>query len=370
MKVGLTDAYGFTAKHLQWFSLTQNTLDEFIPIPPSFFEPNSVSVALHECDVIVHSARAHRGNSAETDIYDTNLFFAKRLIVACQQLEKKPAIIFVSSIHALKRQTSYGKAMYDAGLLFKDYGEKEQVSVTNVLVPHEFGEWGEPFSYSVVSTWCHELATGIQSIVNPDGVVELIHIQKIAHRIYDLMHAPIPGDVSMEGQKMSVSDLYVKLAAFKESYCNDVIPYFENQLELELFNTLRAHLFVDSNFYPRDIHVRSDVRGELFELIKERTGGQIFISSTKPGCVRGNHFHTRKIERFCVLQGDAEISMKQPITHAEKTFRVSGTMPQYIDMPTFFSHNITNVGSSDLITAFWTNEIFNPNDSDTYQFVC
>ena len=35
-------------------------------------------------------------------------------------------------------------------------------------------------------------------------------------------------------------------------------------------------------------------------------------------------------------------------------------------MPIWYTHNITNIGDTDLITLFWINEPYNPEDADTY----
>ena len=47
-------------------------------------------------------------------------------------------------------------------------------------------------------------------------------------------------------------------------------------------------------------------------------------------------------------------------------FRVSGTEPCVVDMPTMWAHDITNVGSDELLTAFWSNDLFDPEHPDTY----
>lgn len=110
----------------------------------------------------------------------------------------------------------------------------------------------------------------------------------------------------------------------------------------------------------------SDDRGELFEAIKCLNAGQSFISTTKPGITRGNHYHSKKIERFLVLQGDAIIRIRNILSDEIIEYVVNGESPSYIDMPTFHTHNITNTGDNDLITLFWANEIFDPEQPDTF----
>jgi UDP-2-acetamido-2,6-beta-L-arabino-hexul-4-ose reductase len=117
--------------------------------------------------------------------------------------------------------------------------------------------------------------------------------------------------------------------------------------------------------WPIPIEVYDDARGRLFELIKT-TAGQAFVCITKPGCVRGNHYHTRKLERFFVVQGEAEISVRSIYNDRAVTVRVTGSNPEFVDIPLLHAHNIKNVGKSDLILLVWASEIFSPEDPDTF----
>jgi UDP-2-acetamido-2,6-beta-L-arabino-hexul-4-ose reductase len=101
-------------------------------------------------------------------------------------------------------------------------------------------------------------------------------------------------------------------------------------------------------------------------LIKLNTGGQVSFSTTKPSITRGNHFHTRKIERFSVIQGEAVIQLRRIGTERVFEFRLSGQHPAYVDMPVWYTHNITNVGDSELLTVFWISEFYDPTDPDTF----
>jgi UDP-2-acetamido-2,6-beta-L-arabino-hexul-4-ose reductase len=111
--------------------------------------------------------------------------------------------------------------------------------------------------------------------------------------------------------------------------------------------------------------LHTDIRGSLFEAIKSPNGGQSFMSITHPGITRGNHYHTRKVERFLVTGGEAEIKLRHLFGNEVQTFRVTGEQPSYIDIPTLHTHNITNIGTSTLTTLFWTHELFDPASPDT-----
>ena len=90
------------------------------------------------------------------------------------------------------------------------------------------------------------------------------------------------------------------------------------------------------------------------------------FSTTLPGITRGNHFHTRKIERFAVIKGEALIQLRRIGTDNIIEFYLTGEDPSYVDMPIWYTHNIKNIGQDVLYTNFWINEPYDPNNSDTY----
>lgn len=109
-----------------------------------------------------------------------------------------------------------------------------------------------------------------------------------------------------------------------------------------------------------------DDRGSFVETAKLSSGGQISFSTTRPGITRGNHFHTRKAERFVVIKGKARIQLRRVGTDKVISFELDGSAPSYVDMPVWHTHNITNTGGEDLYTIFWINEQYDPNDPDTF----
>lgn len=45
---------------------------------------------------------------------------------------------------------------------------------------------------------------------------------------------------------------------------------------------------------------------------------------------------------------------------------VSEDKLQVIDIPPGYTHNIENLGDKDMVTIMWANELFDPENSDTY----
>jgi len=114
------------------------------------------------------------------------------------------------------------------------------------------------------------------------------------------------------------------------------------------------------------LEIKKDERGELFEVFKFSNTGQIFYSSTEPGAVRGNHYHTRKKEVFCLIEGEAKIRQRNRETNEIEEKIVSGNTPELVEMKLNWTHNIQNIGNKKMKLLVWVNEIFNPSNSDTF----
>ena len=112
--------------------------------------------------------------------------------------------------------------------------------------------------------------------------------------------------------------------------------------------------------------MNTDDRGSFVETVKLNSGGQVSFSTTVPGITRGNHFHTRKAERFAVIQGKAKIEFRRIDSDKVFSFELDGSQPSFVDMPIWHTHNITNIGDETLLTIFWINEHFDPEDMDTF----
>lgn len=368
-KVGVTGYKDFLGKHLSWFLYPYRNEIEIVKIGNSFFQGNGDKLrnAVNKCDVIVHLSASHLKNSDESKIYSTNIELADKLMLACEKATKVPHIIYASSTQ-IETNSTYGKAKKDVGEMLSLFCEKHKIPASILVIPNEFGEFGEPFDTSVVSTFCHQLAIEEQSEVNEDASVNLVHNQEIAKLIFELIKSPKTGLIKVKGTEIKLSKLYGILSNFKEKYSNDIIPYLEDSFHISLFNTLRSHLFT-SGFYPKELTLHTDERGSLVEVLKSISGGQVYISTTNHGYIRGNHYHTRKIERFCVVKGTADIKIKNLFSGKEIVISVDGKNPMYIDMPTFCAHNLVNTGNDELITVFWANEIYNKEDPDTIEYI-
>jgi UDP-2-acetamido-2,6-beta-L-arabino-hexul-4-ose reductase len=309
----------------------------------------------------VHLAGANRGKDAE--VFEGNIAPARDLKAACERTGAKPNIIYASSTH-IQQDTAYGRSKLEAGDILCSFADKAGVSFTNLVIPHVFGEHGRPFYNSVTSTFCYQLANGEQPEIIKDGDLELIHAQRLCDHILHHIRSASHSDIRLNGRSMKVSELLDRLCAMSETYENHIIPDTTDPLDRELFNTYRSYLYPRK--YPCHPTVHQDMRGRLLELIKSGGGGQSFISFTKAGITRGNHFHLRKIERFFVISGHAIIRVRRLFDDTVREFKMDGAKPGYIDIPTMHTHEITNTGESELVTLFWADELFDPTQPDTY----
>lgn len=315
--------------------------------------------ALEGTDRLIHLAGVNRGTAEE--VRAGNIEFAQQLADALRKADKPPTeVVFANSVQA-GNDTPYGQAKAEAGEILRAAAEAVGASYLNVALPNIFGEHGRPFYNSVVATFCHLLERGEEPEINKDNELVLLHAQNAAEILVGSV-----GVESMAGlsSRQTVSGLLEKLRSIAATYRSGDMPDTSSKLDLDLLNTYRS--FRVGQGLPFALERRADARGSFFEVCRSYGGhGQTSFSTTAPGVVRGEHFHLRKIERFVVLSGEAEVSMRRLFTDEVLSFRVNGQSPVAIDMPTLWTHNIKNVGDSELYTMFWTNDIFDPSNPDT-----
>lgn len=360
MKIGITGSQGLLGWHLSCYLRSRQI--EIVRADRSTFATHEALLKFVESvDVIAHFAGMNRGD--ESEVARTNIELCQNLAEACYKSKKKIHLIFSSSNH-IYRGTVYGRSKAECTEIFKNWSRDTESPFTNLVLPNIFGEGGKPFYNSAVSTFCHQLARQESPEIHKDAELEFIHAGQVAKLVWDVIQTGQTGELIPSGQKLRVSALLARLKEMDQSYRAGVLPRLGSDFELDLFNTYRHYLF--PSFYPSLLKQHVDARGYLFEAFKGFGESQVFISSTEPGVTRGNHFHLRKIERFCVIQGSAKIELRKIFSDEVYEFVVKGESPCFLDIPTLYTHSIRNTGSEKLLTLFWANEIFNPNSPDTY----
>lgn len=371
-KIGITGQAGFVGNHL-YTTLSLNENIELIPFDRSFFSnQNQLEDFVGKCDVIVHLAAMNRHEDANV-IYETNIGLVSKLIEACKDKNVTPHIVFSSSSQELK-DNLYGKSKKEGKDKFIAWANESGGKFTSLTIPNVFGPFGKPNYNSVVATFCHKVATNKEATILNDGEVGLIYINELVevfiNAINEKAQVVTIGDNSFEltiapTYFKKVSEILSLLKGYKQNYMeNGVFPNLEDSFEKALFNTFRC--YVPENHYPVNYTKHTDNRGSFVEIARTQTSGQFSYSTTVPGITRGNHFHTRKAERFAVISGKALIQLRKIGTDKVIDYYLDGNTPAYVDMPIWHTHNIKNIGDEELITLFWINEPYNPDDADTY----
>ena len=366
-KIGITGQNGFVGYHLYQQIKYSREDFELVDFERSFFDDElKLDHFVNQCDVIVHLAAVNRHESIEK-LYDINVSLAQTLVDSLNRTGAKPHVIISSSTQE-ERDNLYGASKKEARNLFSTWATQTNSSFTGMIIPNVFGPFGLPFYNSVVSTFCHQLTHDQAPNIDVDGQLNLIYVGDLVDQIIQKIDSNdnTHNCLVKEGSVQKVSEILNDLKKFKVTYINSgEIPELNSKYDTQLFNTFRS--FIDfKTYYPKFLTPHRDNRGVFVEIIRHGISGQTSYSTTVPEITRGNHFHTRKIERFTVIQGKALIQLRKIGTNEIFSFELEGSQPSFVDMPVWYTHNIKNIGEEELLTVFWINETFDPKDPDTY----
>ena len=367
MKIGITGQNGFIGYHLS--QILKYKFEKYVVVPFQrfFFEDSELlNSFVSSCDAIIHLAGVNRGDSNE-EVYNSNIQINTALNDALLSAKFKGHLIFASSSQE-DTASLYGKAKKESRIFLEQTTIELGGKFTGFIIPNVFGPFCKPNYNSFIATFCDKILNDKAPEIIKDASIPLIYVGNLVEQILDVIQFQneiklkrIASDIEVK-----VSEVLILLNYFKESYLKaNTIPAFNNSFELQLFNTFRSYIDVVA-VNPVALVKHSDERGFFSEIIRTEIGGQFSYSTTLPGITRGNHFHTRKIERFTVIGGEAKISLRKIGTDIVHEFLLSGEKPSYVDMPIWYTHNITNIGNNPLITSFWINEPYDPKDADTY----
>jgi UDP-2-acetamido-2,6-beta-L-arabino-hexul-4-ose reductase len=374
LKIGITGQSGFMGTHM--FNTLGLSTEKFerIPFYDDYFQSQlQLDEFVSSCDVILHLAAMNRHHDPKL-IYDVNMQLVRKVIDACERTNIRPHIIFSSSTQE-ERDNLYGQSKREGRQLFEDWAVRNNTRFTGMIIPNVFGPFGLPYYNSVVATFCHQLTHNESPKIETDSEMKLIYINELICEILKIIETENSPEAEghllkkYEVQHTSVvkvSELLDKLSNLKETYFyKGILPELTNSFDINLFNTFLTYIS-HKDFFPFMLQSNVDQRGNFVEIAKLNSGGQVSFSTTKPGITRGNHFHTRKAERFAVIKGKALIELRRIGTDEKIILHLDGENPSFVDMPVWHTHNITNVGEEDLYTIFWINEHFNPDDPDTF----
>jgi len=329
---------------------------------------SSLKEAVRRADIIFHLAGVNRPE--KTEEYKTgNVGFTRMLISMAEESKVKPLIIFSSSIQAAL-DNPYGLSKRRAEEELIDWAKRNESAVVIYRLPNVFGKWCRPNYNSAVATFCYNIARDLDvRIIDPERVVELVYIDDVVKAFLDHIKNKSENGAYYNNVtpvfKVTVKRIVEIIKGFKNTRSDLTIPDFSDPFIKRLYATYLSYLPEDKFSYQPEIKV--DNRGILAELLKSQASGQIFVSRTKPGITRGNHFHDTKVEKFCVLDGQAIIRFRDVRGKDVIEYQVSGEQVTIVDIPPGYTHSIENIGQKELIVLFWANEIFDPENPDTYR---
>ncbi|PGX10512.1 capsular polysaccharide biosynthesis protein CapF [Bacillus sp. AFS033286] len=365
MKILVTGAKGFLGKNLVAELKNQGYKDIF-----EFSREDDMELLgryIKECNFVFHLAGVNRPKD-ENEFMEGNAGFTSQLLNLLKEHDNKAPVLITSSIQA-ENNNPYGKSKKAGEEALFNYSKDTGATAYVYRLPNLFGKWSKPNYNTVVATFCHNIARGLDIQVNDPGVeLNLCYIDDV---LEEFLRALKQGPSIQDNycfvpitHKIKLGELANVIKSFKEGRENLSISDMEDPLTKKLYSTYLSFLPEDKFAY--DLKMHSDHRGSFTEFIRTPERGQVSINISKPGITKGNHWHHTKNEKFLVVSGEGLIRFKKIDSDDIIEYRVSGEKLQVVDIPVGYTHSIVNVGENDLVTVMWVNECFDSERPDTY----
>ncbi len=364
MRVLITGASGFVAQNLRVH------LSERDDVEMVFFTRkqsiDDLSVLLEGVEFVFHLAGVNRPKN-DIEFTEGNVDLTEALCLAIERTGRVIPVIYTSSIQA-EFDNAYGKSKLAAEQLLLSLSEKTGTPVRVFRLPNVFGKWCKPNYNSAVATFCHNISHDLPVQINdPSAQIRLVYIDDVVSRFISVMDgAIVDGNYCNVDPvyEMTVGELVDKLTAYKESRDSLVVEPVGTGLDRALYSTYLSYL--DAKQFSYELVKHEDPRGVFVEMLKTRDSGQFSYFTAHPGITRGGHYHHTKNEKFLVLKGEAVFKFRQIVTDEYYELTVSGDAPTVVETVPGWTHDITNVGTSEMVVMLWANEVFDPDMPDTF----
>jgi UDP-2-acetamido-2,6-beta-L-arabino-hexul-4-ose reductase len=361
----VTGANGFVGKNLA-VSLKQRT-NTTVTCFDIDNDPASLPFLIRDADFIFHLAGVNRPSNID-DFSTGNVGLTRTVISHLVELGKATPLLISSSTQAAQ-DNPYGISKRDAEDAVFAYGKQCGAPVFVYRLPNVFGKWCRPNYNSAVATFCNNIAADLPIQVNdPSVTMSLVYIDDVVNDFIAALdgkhRTSAPFCHVQPVHYITLGEIVDMILSFKESREHFSIPDMSDPFTKKLYSTYLSYLPHDSFSYPLKMNV--DERGSFTEFIQTVDRGQVSVNISKPGITKGNHWHHTKNEKFLVVSGQGIIRFRRVGSSEIINYPVSGKKLEVVDIPTGYTHNITNTGETDLVTIMWCNEAYDPEKPDTY----
>ena len=331
-------------------------------------DPAKLSEYAADCDIVFHLAGINRPEKEE-EFMEGNFGFTGKLLEALDDAGNGSAKVVVSSSIQAELDNPYGVSKKAGEQLVTDHAKKSGGRCVIYRFPNVFGKWCRPNYNSAVATFCNNIARGLPIKVNdPEVILRLVYIDDVVDELLrcldDKEHVENGYGYVPCVYEVKLGKIPELLYSFVETRKNLTLPDFSDGFEKKLYSTYLSYIPEDGFSYPLIMH--EDARGSFTEFLKTSDRGQISVNISRPGMVKGNHWHNTKNEKFLVVKGRGLIKFRKIGEEKVTEYHVSGDRLEVVDIPCGYTHNITNVGDEDMVTVMWVNEVFDPEKADTY----
>lgn len=361
MKVLITGSNGFIGKNLKTHIQEMENIEIIDYDIDDTIE--KIKESLDEIGFIFHLAGVNRPQSKE-EFYQGNSDLTKQIVDLIK--DKNIPMVITSSIQA-EKDNDYGKSKK----LAEDYVKDNLANHYIYRLHNVFGKWCRPNYNSVIATFCYNISHDLDITINDEKTtLDLIYIDDICYEFIRLLKGEQPldkiGDYCYINPRYNVTLGYIakRLYEFKDSMNSIYVPNTGDEFTKKLYSTYISYVPVEKTHVSTTKNV--DERGSFTELVRTRECGQFSVSFSKPGIVRGNHYHHTKLERFIVIKGKAKIGFTNVMDGSHYEFIVDDNNIQVVTIPVGYTHNIENIGDEEMILAIWCNELFEKEKPDTY----
>lgn len=338
-----------------------------------------------EADFVFNLAGVNRPKD-QSEFMKGNFGFASMLLETLERHGNTCPVMLSSSIQATLigryGESDYGKSKLAGENLFFGYAKSTGAKVLVYRFPNLFGKWCRPNYNSAVSTFCSNIANGLPIHVNDANTeLELLYIDDLVqemilalkgmehHCDFDGLNAVLKKDgrycAVPVTYKVTLGEIVAMLERFRDMPRTLDVPCLDNPFEKKLYSTYLSYLPGEKFIYPLKMNV--DGRGSFTEIIRTLRCGQFSVNISKPGIIKGEHWHHTKNEKFIVVAGHGLIRQRKYGSDEILEFEVSGDRIEVVEAIPGYTHNIINLSDTDdLITLIWCNECFDPQHPDTY----